>query len=210
MPGGVDPDAVGAEQGRTTAQVGPALLLHVGDHDEVPLEPLGPVGREEAHRRPAHALLGERVGGQLLGDDAREERADADVVALVDRAGGQVEERDDRVEVTVGPAGARSARVDLAPQPLGPRGAGPEVPEHVLDTCALLEHPRTPAQQAREAGGPLDVGALESVEEAGLDDREPEQLAGRAPDGGVGLALLARAEAAQQRAEVGGVEPAQR
>ena len=84
--GGVDADPVGAEQGRAAAQVGPALLLHVGDHDEVPLEPLGPVGREQADRRAPHALLGQGVGGQLLGDDAGEERGDADVVALVDRA----------------------------------------------------------------------------------------------------------------------------
>ena len=48
--GVVDTDAVGAEQGGAAAQVGPALLLDVGDDDEVPLQALGPVGGEEADR----------------------------------------------------------------------------------------------------------------------------------------------------------------
>ena len=117
---GVDPDPVGAEQRGAAAQVGPALLLHVGDHDEVPLEALGAVGGEEPDRRAAHPSLGQRVGGQLLGDEAGEEGADTDVVALVDRARGQLEERHDRVEVAVRPTGRGAAEVDLPAQPLGP------------------------------------------------------------------------------------------
>ena len=138
--GAVDPDPVGAQQRRAAAQVGPALLLDVRHDDEVPLEALGPVGGEQPDGRAADPPLGEGVGGQLLGHEAGEEGADADVVALVDGAGGELEERDDRVEVAVGASGTRSALVDLAAEPLRPRGARPQVPEDVLDAGAVGQH----------------------------------------------------------------------
>ena len=66
------------------------------------------------------------------------------------------------------------------------------------------------AQQGGEGGGPLDVGTLDPVEEPVLHDGQPQQLARRAPGVGVGQLLLAGAEAADERAQVGRVEAAER
>ena len=75
--------SVGVEQRRASAQVRPALLLDVGDHHEPPLEALGPVGGEQPDRVAAHASLGERVAGDLLGPQRRQEVAHAGVAALL-------------------------------------------------------------------------------------------------------------------------------
>ena len=208
--GRVDADPVGAQEGRAPTEVGPALLLHVGHDDEVPLEALGAVGGQQPDGRAADPALGEGVGGQLLGDEAGEERADTDVVALVDRASGQLEEGDDRIEVSVRAPGTGSAEVDLAAQPLGPRGRRPQVPQDVLDAGAVGQHLRAGAQQPGERGGALDVVPVEPVEESRLDHRQPQQLARRTAGVGVREPLLAGAEAAHEGAQVGRVEPAQR
>ena len=47
MAGSVDPDAVGTEERRAPAQVGPALGLDVGDDHQAPLQALGPVDRQQ-------------------------------------------------------------------------------------------------------------------------------------------------------------------
>ena len=60
--GAVDTDPVGAQQRRAAAQVGPALLLDVGDDDEVPLQSLGPVGGEQPDGSAADPSLGQGVG----------------------------------------------------------------------------------------------------------------------------------------------------
>ena len=205
-PDGIEADPVGPEQARAAAQVGPALLLHVGHHDELPLQSLGPVGGEQAHGRAADAPLGERVAGDLLGDEVGEERGDADVVAVLDRAGRHLEERADRVEVLVRPARPGAALVDLATQPLGPGGARPEVPQDVLDAGALLEQRGPRAQQRRQGAAALDLRPVEVGEEAVGDDGEPQQLPAGA---GCVAGLVTRAQAAYESAQVAGVEPAQ-
>ena len=84
------------------------------------------------------------------------------------------------------------------------------MPEEVLDSGAVGQHPGAVAQQRGEGGGALDVGSFHAVEEAPLDDGEPQQLARRAARVGVGEVLLPRAEAAHERAEVGRIESAER
>ena len=92
--------------------------------------------RTAAPRDPA---VGQGVGRDLLGDERGEEVVHPEVVALLLGPGGHLEERADRVEVSVGPAGLRPAEVDQATQPLGPVGARPQVPEHLLGRGAVVE-----------------------------------------------------------------------
>ena len=44
---------IGLQQGSATAYVRPPALLDARDHDQVPLQPLGAMGRQDADRRPA-------------------------------------------------------------------------------------------------------------------------------------------------------------
>ena len=196
---GIETDPVGPQQAGASAQVRPALLLHVRHHDELPLQALGPVGGEEAHGRTSHTPLGERVSGDLLGDEVGEERGHPDVVAVLDRASRHLEERADRVEVTVCATRAGAALVDLTTQAVGPAGARPEVPEDVLDAGALLEERRSRAQQGRQGPTALDLRAVQPGEEAVSDDGEPQQLTARA----LAVAAPCRAHAGVVRARAG-------
>ncbi len=111
-------DPVGLEHRGASAQVGPAVLLDVGDHDEIPLQALGPVCGEQPDRRAADPLLGEGVGRDLLGHQAREEVADSGGtgdrggVALLGLTRGDVEQRDHGVEVAMCSPGCSTAVVD--------------------------------------------------------------------------------------------------
>ena len=99
-----------AEQRGAFAQVGPDPLLHAGDADHVPLQPLGGVGGEQPDRLAPGRPRGPGVARQLLGREVGDEGPDVGRGQPVDEAGGGVEQRDDGVEVAVGHGAGRARR----------------------------------------------------------------------------------------------------
>ena len=96
-------EPVTVEQRRPATQVGPAAVLDGGDDDEVPLEPLGPVGGEQPDSALAgeHALVG-RLGRDLLRLQLVEQLGDAGPRPPLLEPRHGVEQRDHGVEVAVG------------------------------------------------------------------------------------------------------------
>ena len=123
---------LGVEQRAAAPQVGPAVLLDVDDHDEVPLQPLAAVSGEHAHGVAAQSALGQGVGGDLLGLELLEEGPSAAALGAVLEARGGLEQRDDRVEVSVGEPTRRAAGPRGPLEPPRPRRAVPQRPEHVV------------------------------------------------------------------------------
>ena len=194
-------------------QVGPDVLLDVGDHHQPPLQALGPVGGEQPHRRAADPALGEGVAGDLLGDQGGEEVGDAEVVLALLGPGGGLEE------------GARSSRgrggrAGRPRRPARPRAAGARattVPDQSSHSTSSAVSPSAWAARARqsrvdEGAGPVDLGAVQPVEEVGVDEHLADQLA-RAARGallGLGRDLLAGPQQPAEPAQVTGVEAAER
>ncbi len=205
-------DPVGLEQRRAAAQVRPALLLDVRDDHQPPLEALRAVRGEQAYGGAAGAPLGERVGGDLLLHQGREERPDADVVALLLGARGDVEQRADGVEVAVRAAGRTAAVVDRPAQPGRPAGARPQRPEQLLGRGTGAHLLARVDQQLGERLRAHHLGAVEPGEEARLHDRAPDQVARgpRRPALGLALLLLAGAQPPGEAAYVARVEAPER
>ena len=171
---------------------------------------------EQAYGGAARSPLGERVGGDLLGDQCVEEGAHAEVVALLLGPRGDLEQRADGVQVAVGAAGGSPAQLDRAAQPLGPTGARPQPPQQLLGGLAGLEGRPGAGQQVRDRACTVDVGRLgagrQPLQRRGVEHGLAEQVA-RGSRGallGVGALLLACAEAAREPAYVTGVEATQR
>ena len=104
------------------------------------------------------------------------------------------------------PARSGAALVDLAPQPLGPGGARPEVPEDVLDAGAPLQQRGPRAQERRQRAAALDLRPVEAGQEVVRDDGQPQQLAAGA---GCVAGLVTGTQAAYERTQIARVEPAQ-
>src|SRR4051795_11489489 len=98
----------------------------VSSRTGAPPRALGRGGGRHPPRGAAPPLLAQGVRGDLLGDQPRQEVAhaggagDGRDVALLRLAGGNVEERNDGVEVAVGPARGGPAVLDRTTQPARP------------------------------------------------------------------------------------------
>src|SRR4051794_41092613 len=79
----------------------PALVGGGGPPADPPLQALGAVGGEQPDRFAAHPSLGERVTGDLLGPQRRQEAGHAGMATVLLRTRGHLEERTDGVEVAV-------------------------------------------------------------------------------------------------------------
>ena len=114
-----------------------------------PLERWAVSSRTASPRTPCSARVSAGIcwASSLCRKSARLGAGDGCYVALLGLAGGRVEQRDDRIEVAVGPAGRSPAVVDGAAQALGPVGAGPEQPERLLHGAAVRERRGGGAQQ---------------------------------------------------------------
>ncbi len=97
-----------SEQRPATAQVGPDAFLHTRDRDDVPLEALRSVRSHQPHTLGARRLRRQGVAGDLLAEQVVEEHVGPGLRQPVGESGGDVEERDDCVEIAVG--GGRSGR----------------------------------------------------------------------------------------------------
>ena len=213
QPVGADP--VGAEDARAAAQVGPAVLLHVGDDDQPPLEALGAVRGQQAYGGAAGAALGQRVRGDLLGDQRGEELADADVVAGLLGPGGRVEQGADRVEVAVRPAGAPAAELD----PLRGAGAASAVPDQSVHSSSSAVAPDVElgagwcATRSATARARCTSAPVEPVERGGVEHRRgaPARASATGSRSSACAGSFSRLpQLPGQAAYVAGVEPAQR
>ncbi|CAB4846769.1 unannotated protein [freshwater metagenome] len=102
--------------------------------------------REQAHGWPAHPLLREGVGGDLLSAQLGQEVRDAPVagVPLLDTL-GRGEQREHSVEGSVGPTTGVAAAQRRRLEPLWPAGSaadrapGPDRPQHLLGTSEVCD-----------------------------------------------------------------------
>jgi hypothetical protein len=69
----VAPQPIGLQQRAAAAYVWPTALLNPRDDDQVPLQPLGAMGRENTDRRPPKLGLSQWIGRNLLTFDLRQE-----------------------------------------------------------------------------------------------------------------------------------------
>ena len=165
--------------------------------------------RTAAPRAPRSA---KRVGGDLLGDQGREELACADAVAGLLRPGGRVEQGADRVEVAVRATSGAAAELDRAPQPGRPAGARPQGPEQLLGGGADVELGPGATDELGDRPRPIDLVADQPVEHGRVEHGLPDQLARvhRLSIDGGRVVLLAPPQLPGQAAYVAGVQPAER
>ena len=132
-----------AEQRAAQPQVGPDALLHARDHDHVPLQALGAVRGEDAHRLALGGVLGERVAGDLLGGQVVEEHLHARPWACGRRTGrpGRTAPPPRRGRGRPGRPRAPPREAQLGP-PLGEAARLPDVPQHLLGAGAARRSPR--------------------------------------------------------------------
>ncbi len=120
------------EQRAAPAQVGPAAFLHVRDADEVPLQALAGVRGQDRDGLDLGRAPGERVAGDLLRGQVLGERGGAGGGQPVGEAGGRVEQRHDRVKITIG-GGPGSATLPAGQLPSPRQAAGvPHGPQHLF------------------------------------------------------------------------------
>src|SRR3546814_6009840 len=78
------------------------------------------VGGQQPDSLAAHAAIGQRVAGDVLGAQGRQELAYAGVAALLLGLGRGLEEGADRIEVAVGATCGPASRLHLEAEPAGP------------------------------------------------------------------------------------------
>ena len=161
------------------AQVGPAVLLDVGDDDEPPLQALGAVRGEQPDGVAAHAALGEGVGRDLLGAPAWPgSRATLVWPRCSSARAATSNSAHDRVEVAVRQPGGLPPGLDAAAQPAPPVGAVPQQPEHLLGGGAASARGRAPCEQPGQRRRPAAApGRAAPSSSPGRSSASREQLA---------------------------------
>jgi hypothetical protein len=167
--------AVRLQQRPAPSDVGPRTFLDTGHHHQVPLQPLGAVGRQQPDRRTAQVGLAQCVGRDLLslhlGQEPRHPTQSRDLFRPV----GDVEQGADRVQVTVGPPSGLTADRRLLAQALGPTGARPEHPQRLLRRTALGDAPFAPQQQGGQSRGTPQLGPIFVRDHVGDQLRVPQR-----------------------------------
>ena len=83
------------------AEGGPDVLLDAGDRDGGPFAAECGVGGEDGHGLPVGAAAIAGAGGQFVGLDFADDRADGDAGVAFDEVADEVEEGHDAVEVAI-------------------------------------------------------------------------------------------------------------
>ena len=142
-PAGQDVDqGLRAEQRTAQPGVRPDPDLDPRDDDQAPLAPGRALRRQQGHGVGGRSALDERVARHLLAAQVLEELGRPGLGQPVHEPGGGVEERDDRVQVAIGPRSRRAASQRRTPPGLGQPGGVPDRPEHGLGRDAGGELPR--------------------------------------------------------------------
>ena len=177
LPPGQDVDQLlGAQDAAAQPEIGPDPFLYAGHQDDLPLQPLGGVGGQDAYRRAPVGRLRDGVGGQLLPGQLIHEDLGTRPRQPVGEARRRVEQHHDRVEVPVGggpPVAAPGA--DRRP-PFGQPAGLPQGPERVLGGGAGPRRLPYRAQEPRHGLGrrrpaPFDREQVPGIVE-GLDQQD--------------------------------------
>jgi hypothetical protein len=171
-------EPVSLEQRAARTHVGPGTLLNTGHHDELPLQTLGPVSREQPNSLAADASLGQRVRRDLLGLDLVEEDQDSGVILLLLGTGGHLEQGTHGVKVAVRCSSRGPATVNLAAKPPWPRSARPQRPQCLLRPDAGGKLSVNRGDQPRELPEAPSKRILDPQEKRGIDKPLPKQLSG--------------------------------
>ena len=147
-------ELLGAQGRAARAQVGPHALLRAHDPDLVPLQALGPVGREDADGIGSGAAVRHRLRRDLLVREGVDEGANPEEARIATRQPlGRVDQGHDGVEVVVRRTRAVDGRRPQAVRPAVRRApAGPERPEHLLRSGPGLDLRPDLREQAGQPG----------------------------------------------------------
>ncbi len=191
---------------------GQTALLNRSDHDQRPLQALGPVRGQHPDRGTAQIGLVARIGRDLLGLDFGQEPGDATQTGYFLGPGGDGEQGADSVQVAVGPSPGITTERGVAPKAFRPPSARPQRPQCLLGrrTPRDLGHHRA-EQRGQPAGRRHLTAGRQVLEPGGIGQRPVQQILRRAGKTGTGQYLLLRSsQGATQPADSHTVQPAER